>query len=183
MKRGALFIVIILLLGGAAFAWTHHDVPSNIEYDFKDWPPEANEIKSQIQQINTVKDGKTVEVQREVLFSELFKNRFRTHTPMKAIGVKIEPGYKLKLMCPARMEPWEIDGVAMAAWKESQDDLGKPYEVDIFETYIGTAPIKIGELRTQPGDQKTVHIAYKYPDAPHSSAVNGSPATQPMPMK
>lgn len=183
MKRGIIVIALISLFGGAAYSLTHHESSSLMEYDFKDWPPYADEIKSQIHNINSVKDGKTPDQQRQVLFSELFKRRFRSHTPMKAIGMKIVHE-KIKLLCPARMEPWEIDGVAMAAWRESKDDLGRNFDIDIFETYIGTAPIKIGELRTPAGNQQVANITYSYPNSlPHGQSQQISHESMAMPTK
>ncbi len=164
MKRSILAIIIFTLFGIAYFTLTHPESASSMEYDFKDWPPLANDIKTRILDVTSVRGGKTPDQQRQVIFAELFKQRFRSHTPMKAIGMKFSNN-TIKLLCPARMEPWEIDGVAMAAWKESRDDLGRNFDIDIFETYIGTTPIKIGELRLIDGSQPAAHITYNYPES------------------
>ena len=67
--------------------------------------------------------------------------RFDTKDPQHTI---------IRLMCPARMEPWNMDRVAVQAWREAKDCLGRSYDVDLYETYIGAAPRKTGELRCDP---------------------------------
>lgn len=89
--------------------------------------------------------------QRQDLFAQRFTERFREHESKIAIRARFEEvdhaGSRIKLMCPARMEPWNMDRVALSAWREAQDCLGQVYDLDLYETYIGSSPHKVGELR------------------------------------
>jgi hypothetical protein len=80
-----------------------------------------------------------------------------------AVAVRILGGDRIKLSCPARMEPWSMDHLALDVWQEARRDLDQPYAIDIYETYIGGAPVKVGELRAVPDKPTVAHIAYKFP--------------------
>jgi hypothetical protein len=93
-------------------------------------------------------------------FRTMFQARYREHDPPMAIGLHFLRRNTLKLMCPARMEPWFIDRIAVAAWQEASDDFGAPFDVDIYATYIGMAPKKIGQLRPSPTRPHYATITY-----------------------
>ena len=113
-------------------------------------------------------NSKITDAQRRDLFAELFTNRFRIHEARMAVRarfVSLSHGPdRIKLMCPARMEPWNMDRLALVTWREAQACLGRSYDIDIYETFIGALPRKIGELRSS--GEKTPVAAIRYaPDA------------------
>ncbi len=73
----------------------------------------------------------------------------------------------IKLLCPARMEPWNTDKLAEAAWQEARQAFGKPYNVNIYATYIGTPPILIGSLRPETGHPDIAYVTYLSPAQTH----------------
>lgn len=125
--------------------------------DLSAWPPSAQEIQKQLH------DSSLSDAMRHQRFSELFTLRFRQHSPQMAVRVKFEALNRIKLMCPARMEPWYKDRVALAVWRESQGVFGRASDVDIFETFIGAKQIKVGELHTQFDQHPVAQIAYASP--------------------
>lgn len=102
--------------------------------------------------------------QRQDLFAERFTERFRQHEPKMAVRARFEEvnhaRNRIKLMCPARLEPWNMDRIALSAWREAKDCLGENYDIDLYETFIGSAPRKIGELRCTSGAKSVADIHY-----------------------
>ena len=121
------------------------------------------------------------QTERQDLFADLFTQRFRSHDSKVAVRarfVEAKPGQThIKMMYPARMEPWNMDRIALVAWRESKDCLGKPYDIDLYETYIGAKPHKIGELRSS-GD-KTPLASIHYISEAERSALALDPALFP----
>jgi hypothetical protein len=165
-KRRWIIAGLIVSLGGLAFFlyYRHRTADADPYEDFSAWPPSAATIRQKLAVSETPTPEQ--EAARRDQFAQMFQSRFRNHEPMYAIGLKFrKDGDKdlLKLMCPARMEPWNIDRIAYAAWKESQEVFGKTFDLHIYETYIGTPPIKIGELRPDPKNPQAVQIVYLPP--------------------
>lgn len=129
--------------------------------DFTHWTPTPREVQMQL-------DGIRGEKERQEKFVPLFKQRFRRHDPPLAIGLRFAPGNRILLMCPARMEPWNMDRLALATWKEAKADFGHSFDIDIFITYIGAAPMKVGELRPMPVDPNFAQIRYGPPPSPRA---------------
>ena len=125
--------------------------------DLSAWPPSAQKIQQQLHDTTLSDDT------RHQRFAELFTSRFREHTPQMAVRVKFESGNRIKLMCPARMEPWYKDRVALDVWRESQSVFGHASDVDIFETFIGAKQVKVGELDTKFDQHPVAQIAYYRP--------------------
>jgi hypothetical protein len=60
------------------------------------------------------------------------------------------------------MEPWSMDRLAVNTWRETQQAFGHPFDIDLFITYIGAPPLKVGELRRtkdSPDKLEIVHFA------------------------
>ncbi len=127
---------------------------------FLNWPPTAAEVLRLTAANGT--DPKTADGMRaRDRFAEAFKSRYRQHNPMIAIGLRFKEDTLFDLMVPARMEPWNMDRVAVEAWKESMSAFGHPFNVDIYISYIGVPRIKVGELRQNgaiPGKVTIVHL-------------------------
>lgn len=108
--------------------------------------------------------AKGSEQQRKDTFAILFQRRYRKHEGAQiAVGVKFPTNGRIKLLCPARLEPWNMDHLAVQIWKEARTDFGRSYDVDIYETYIGTPPVKVGQLRTDAHNLDAVQITYRFP--------------------
>jgi hypothetical protein len=60
------------------------------------------------------------------------------------------------------MEPWVADRFAHRLWHDAYSVLGKKYRIEICETYIGLAPVKIGELTYTEGTPDTLQITYTF---------------------
>ena len=163
-RRGVVAGIVILLgLGGTVFLFLNRSGEPD-SADFSQWKPSPATLK---QEVGPAKSDRRGEALRRDKFIRLFQNRFREHNPPRAVGIKFESDNMLFLKCEAGMSPWDRDKVATMLWNEARDAFGKSFEMDIFETYIGTRPIKIGELREDPKRPGTVNIAYKAPVIPN----------------
>lgn len=176
MKRPVLYCCSTLFVGSLAYFIYAHKTEADPYEAFTKWPPATATIQQSLASLIVPTGGNKETAQRDE-FAHMFQSRFRNHEPMMAIGLKFTNTNRIKLMCPARMEPWNVDQLALSAWKDSRAVLGKSYDVDIFETYIGTAPIKIGELRSLPDRPEVASIHYIY-HKPHY-AVSTSPVLPP----
>ena len=126
---------------------------------FLNWPPSPQEIVRVTAANGT--DPKTAEgLKARDRFADVFKGRYRQHEPMIAVGMRFREPNVIDLMVPARMEPWNIDRIAVEAWKESNTAFGHPFDVDLYISYIGVPRIKIGELRQNSAHPGRVVITY-----------------------
>ncbi|MCW3052121.1 MAG: hypothetical protein JWN14_1291 [Chthonomonadales bacterium] len=158
MNRKPVTIAIFTLFGlSCYFLWAYSAVQESLdpENDFTNWLPTADTIRQSLPQ------GTLTE--REKAFALLFQTRFRRHDPGKAIGVHFLRDGNIRLLTPARLEPWNIDRIALMLHREAQEDLGKHYDINIYETFIGTPPLKIGELRLASQKSTEVEVHYAYP--------------------
>jgi hypothetical protein len=138
--------------------------------NFMAWPPSAATLRQKLAALPQ-KGGApgALDESRKQLLGNLLTSRFRGHDPKIAVRVKFDhsgPQHKemIKLMCPARMEPWNIDWLAANTWRETRADMGRSFDMDIFITYIGLSQIKVAELRPEPGNPDKFEIRYKSPD-------------------
>lgn len=150
------------------------DDPSGFDISVASWPPNSADL-CRIAGTNGT-DPKTPEgLATRERFIALFKKRYRRHSPMMAVGLRIEPSDRIELMTPARMEPWNMDRLAVETWHETQAAFGHPFDIDLYITYIGTPPLKIGELRrsaSAPNKVEIVHLARPIPtEENHSRGV------------
>jgi hypothetical protein len=135
---------------------------------FLNWPPSAADV-IRVTAANGA-DPKTSDGQKaRDRFVSAFKGRYRLHEPMIAVGLRFHDDHVMDLMVPARMEPWNIDRLAVEAWKEAGKAFGHPFDVDLYISYIGVPRIKIGELRqssVQPGKATIVYFKKGIPSPP-----------------
>lgn len=158
MNRKPVTIAILTLCGlSCYFLWAYSSVRESLdpENDFANWQPTADTIRQSLPK------GSLAE--REKAFAPLFQQRFRKHEPGKAIGVHFMLDGKIHLLTPARLEPWNIDRIALMLHREAQEDLGKHYDINIYETFIGTPPLKIAELRLSSQKKEQIEVHYSYP--------------------
>ena len=157
MKRKPVVIALLTLLGiSGYFLWAFSSVREGFdpENDFALWQPTADMIRKELP------SGPPAE--RQAAFGLLFQKRFRKHDPGKAIGVHFMPDGKIQLLTPARLEPWNIDRIALMLYREVQQDLNKNCDIDIYETFIGTPALKIGELRPSLKSPQQVLVRFQY---------------------
>ena len=171
MKPRWIVLISLVLLGLLSYYYHLDDQrrEASTSYGgFAEWPPNAGAIRQKLAPLEGTADPNKV-TPRHKQYALLFEGRFRKHDPPLAIGMKFLDGKLIKLMCPARMEPWIIDTVALSAWRESGAAFGHSYDIDIYETFIGMPPVQIGRLRPQANDPRAAVIRYAYP------AVNQAP--------
>ena len=146
-----------------------HEAAPLAEEDCRLWQPNAAALRAALGPLPAAPNAQA-DARRRDQFARLFKQRYRSHQPALPVCLRFLPDSRVKLMCPARMEPWKLDRLAQAAWSETRDDFNRPFDIDIYETYIGAATVKIGEIRAVPGDAKTAHIVYHYPVRPQTAS-------------
>ena len=151
----------LALILGAAFLYGYRQDPVNASPEYAQWPPTPADILSKIGPATASARG-TSDAERRSKFCMLFKSRYRKHDPAVAVGARFITATRIKLMCPARMEPYLIDQIALSLWREASEGFGRPIDIDIYDTFIATRHIKIGQLRG--GDEKPpiAHISYDY---------------------
>ncbi len=170
MKRKAIiavFLVLCCLSGYMLWAAgsTHEGYdPAN---DFATWAPNALQIQRAL--------PLTGQKEREAVFRELFQTRFRKHQPGKAIGVHFESNGTITLLTPARLEPWHVDRIAIMLYRETKQNFGKAYHINIYESFIGTAKIKIAEIHPRLDQAKEMNIVFHYP---HTQMIVLKPAVE-----
>ena len=172
MKKAILITASIFAIGClVAMFLLQKQASADAKSDFSGWSPGPAEIRQELgNAANPLGDSDPVE--RKQAFRKLFEKRFRSQTPMMAVGINFLDEKKIKLMCPARMEPWNMDAIAMMTWREAKDILGKSYEIDIYQTYLGGAFVKVGELRMHKNDPNIANISYSNYSFPKSRNAN-----------
>jgi hypothetical protein len=158
MKRKPVVVVILTLVAlSCYFLWAFRSVREGFdpENEFANWQPTADVVRKQL--------PSGTRQEREKAFIQLFQSRFRNHEPGKAIGLRFAADGRLHLLTPARLEPWHIDRIAIMLYREVKQDFNKTYDIDIYETFIGTTPVKIAELRASSKSPEQVTVVYHYP--------------------
>jgi len=165
MKKSGLVAMVILLVGLLGYGYQaldHAGDDEGLSIDFASWPPTTSEVLQKLPDAGTPPTP-AKEKEREGQYAKLFTSRFRNHDPAMAVGMRFLPDEHIKLMCPARMEPWNMDRLAITAWRETRDMFGRTFDVDIYATYIGAPPVLVGQLRPTKEDSKQVNIRYFLP--------------------
>ena len=123
--------------------------------------PNAATIHNQLASAPTLTKTK-----RQELFAELFTTRFRKHDSKMAVRARFVAAQNgrshIKLMCPARLEPWNMDRLALATWREAKDCLGETCDIDVYETFVYAPSRKIGELRNSLDKTPVAQIRHVY---------------------
>ncbi len=165
----SLFVVIAILVAMIVYDRTNREAAQPIDAMLS-WPPSSADLVRESGAAGTDLDSAAGKAARNK-FADLFKNRYRKHTPQIAIGIKFHWPNKIDLLTPARMEPWNMDKLAMRVYSESQQAFGHTFDIDIFVTYIGAMPLKMGELRTNPETPGKVSIVHVYQGKINSAQV------------
>lgn len=161
-RRGIALLIIPLIALTGYGSTTAYNIAvqrsldeGGLSSDFSHWSPTAQEVKQEL-------DAAALhsEKERKEKFVPLFENRYRRHDPPMAVGIRFLEGNRIKLMCPARMEPWNMDRLALATWRETRAEFGHPFDIDIYITFIGASPLEVGELRPMAADANFAEIHY-----------------------
>jgi hypothetical protein len=165
MKRnksvGAVLIAFVLLGGYLLYGYLQE--PAYASPEFVSWAPGPAAIRGKIGSMQAPTPGMT-DSERRARFCIMFKERFRQHDPAVAVGLRFTTPHRIKLMCPARMEPCYMDEIALAAWHEARDIFGGPMDIDIYDTFIGTNQLKVGQLRASAATPDFAHVSYDFRD-------------------
>lgn len=170
MPRTPMMCMGALAVGlGGYFAYTKgDDFGPDACRDMETWAPSSAEIARTLGAAPQKRTPAQDAARRE-RFAELFESRYRSHKTPLAVGVDFPAPGVVRLKCPARMETWNMNRIALSAWREAGANLGGTYGVDIYETYIGTRPVRVGELRALPDNPKLARIRYFYSAPPRSA--------------
>ncbi len=156
-------IVLIALLACAFGIYFFLVRGTNVEdrsgFDVVHWPPSTAEICRLAETNGTDPDTPAGQAAR-ARYTTLFKKRYRSHTPIMAVGLRFPRSGRLDLMVPARMEPWNMDRLAVNTEREVREAFGHSFDIDLFITYIGAPPLKIGELRPSAGSSDSLQIEH-----------------------
>ena len=163
VKRYWITSSLIIPVGLLLYFWHGRAVDASLIDDYATWSPTSSAILSSIgpQQAGSSKED--IHDTRHKQFAALFQNRYRDHTPAVAIGLHFISPRLIKLLTPARMEPYNIDRIAVSAWHESKTAFGHEFDIDIYETFLSLAPVKIGTLRPMTAQSDVAAIDYNYP--------------------
>jgi hypothetical protein len=148
LKQISISLAVLLVLSGGIYLFLTHVPPEEDRsgFDIVNWPPSMVEL-SHLVRTNGADPNTPAGLAARDRYMELFKRRYRTHQPMMAVGIRFTRTGRIDLLTPARMEPWNLDRLAVNTWQETQMVFGHPFDIDLFITYIGSPPLKIGELR------------------------------------
>lgn len=165
MKSRWVTLIVFASVGLLAFCYLRYNESvqaMEADSDFRTWSPSPAALKQALVAAAARDPEAATPHGKRQLFIQLFQNRFRQHFPSPmAVGLRISSkDDKLALLCPARLEPWNMDQLAYQAWRETKDVFGHPFKVDLFVTYIGAPSKKVGELRPSPSDPQKLHITY-----------------------
>ncbi len=155
--RKAIIPALLLLLGLAALVYLHIALnltvqESNLNH-LNHWKPNSSAVHHSLLDLRSVSQKKTQ-------FVIQLTSRFRGHNPPMAVRYSFDPSGHIALFCPARMETWNTDLLALMAWREAKTDLQINPIVDIYHTYIGILPLKVGSLTSMPGNPAKALIHY-----------------------
>lgn len=160
-KKGVLISSVAIIPCFGLFFWNSQQNSSDPLVGVIERQPTHEAMLTSVNQAQPSYPGETQERAKQRVFGEVFKNHYRQADPSTAIGMRFVDG-KIRLFIPARMEPWVADRFAHKLWHNAHTVLGKKYRIEICETYIGLAPVKIGELTYTEGTPDTLQIAYTF---------------------
>ncbi len=168
MKRVLIACSLAAIIGIGLYlrsSFQHASEADSLE-DFTAWQPTTAAIRAALE---TNKPADPSGNQNRELYAQMFTSRFRLHDPKIAVRIKYVDREHVALMCPARMEPWNMDQLAMAIWRESRTLFNTNPNIDIFETFIGSSRIKVGEVRSQKEHPQVACIRYVRAPDKHKS--------------
>lgn len=83
-------------------------------------------------------------------FCEMLTKRYRTR--LLAVRVIVHPPNVIELRCGANMTRWMMARVTVQVERDAVRVFGRPFRVDVYETYVAAPRRKVAELiPAQPG--------------------------------
>lgn len=171
MKRYWIASALVIPVGLLLYFWHERAVDASLFDNFASWPPSPAAILASIGPQPAQASKEDIHDERHKQFAAMFQHRYRDHTPAVAVGLHFISPHMIKLLTPARMEPYDIDRIAVSAWHESKTAFGHKFDIDIYETFLSLAPVKIGTLRPAPNKPDFASIDYDYPSLNRSRAL------------
>ena len=141
---------------------TNYEDASGMDVGASQWPPTSAEIVKLTGANHSDPDNKQGNETRN-RYQTLYKNRYRKHTPEMAAGMRFAGRDTVDVLMPARMEPWNMDRMAIQAYDETEAVFGHRFKVDLYVTYIGLKPLKVGELRPTAANPNRIFISHYKP--------------------
>lgn len=145
-KRGLFAVAAALIVATGAALWANGRARPATPGLGAEWRPTAADIAAAVGSGATGRFSDT----RHDRFASLFKQRYRDRG--LAVGLRFLSDRRLKVMCAAMMPRWDMAHVALKAHEETRALFGRPYDVDIYETYISAMQRKVAELRADGAD-------------------------------
>ena len=145
-------------------SWNPH-LPDDPYRGANAWPPSLGKLKRLVDAVPPEPGARPGLDNAHTTFAHLFEDRYRNHSPAMAVGMRFMTVDSMRLMVPPRMEPWAVNRLALTAFSQARAVFGTAYKVDMYENFIGSPPLKIGELRMTNARTGAIKIVYNYPTA------------------
>jgi hypothetical protein len=167
MKRTTFACTVFGMTLPGYYLWQMQSAPPARDMsDMATWQPDA----AALQESMNARFGKTITLDNAAardLFTQIFQQRYREHKPQLAVGIKLYPAGNVRLLVPSRLEPWHINRIALAAYREVQDNFGVSVPVDVYETFVGASPVKVGQARADAHDPQHLRVTFDYSRSPN----------------
>lgn len=152
-------IPLVLLTGLAWFGMKSYNASSADEMPLlATWQPDAAGVAEQV----SAQKGNLLK--QEATFADLLTKRYRKHNPAIAARILFPSPGVIQLDCPGRMEPWNMDRMALDIWSEATHDLNHPFHVEIYHSFA-FGSFHEGTLSPMPEDPSRLSIVYHPQDA------------------
>ena len=175
MKRGTLACTAIVVCLPGYFVWQMQHLTAPEDNDaMESWQPTAEAIRSTLQaEYRTKLTADNLEAKQA--FGLAFQQRYRTHATQLAVCLKFREDGAIRLMLPSRLEPWYMDKIAFAAYRETRELFHITKPITLFETFAGAAPVPIGQVSPDPADSNLVRVAFDYSQSPNRARKPNQP--------
>lgn len=167
MKRGILACTATVFCLPAYYLYLMYLPPPVASLDeMGRWQPDAAAIRSSLH-TRYDKNIAADNLEAKQMFAMSFQQRYRDHAIQLAVRLKFCPDGTTRLLLPSRLEPWYMDKIALAAYREIRDTFHDTHPIDLYETFAGAAPVKIGLIRADASDPTLIHVTFDYTRSPN----------------
>ena len=167
MKRGILACAATVLCLPTYFVYLMHLPPHVASLDeITRWQPDAIAIRSSLH----TRYGKNIpadNLEAKQMFAMSFQQRYRDHAIQLAVRLKFCPDGTVRLLLPSRLEPWYMDKIALAAYRETRDTFHQKQPIGLYETFAGAAPVHIGQVSADTNDPTLIRVTFDYTLSPN----------------
>lgn len=167
MKCGRLACTVTVLCLPGYYLWRTQLPPPVATLDEMGlWQPDAAAIRSSLH----TQFGKKITIdnlEAKQMFALSFQRRYRDHAIQLAVRLKFCDDGTIRLLLPSRLEPWYMDKIALAAYRETRDAFHKEQPIELYETFAGAAPVHIGQVNADPNDPALLRVTFNYTRSPN----------------